>query len=223
MFWTKKKQLKDLDRNQLIIKWADELIFHSDHLGKINKNSLMPGSFQTPEEIEVWRKDEEGKLRNHVISLSGNTNGNLDVATNEMVGYLEGIKNHLLSHRYVKDPVPPNYEWVLSDIGWTVKELEGHFKYKQHRKREIGILKHQNTINWLLFSTALASVIFPFIIAIFLQKDTNVNVQPQSIVTQVDSLHLRSLVEDILKSKDTMKKEAPQKKETPTKQDDITQ
>ncbi len=208
--WRNEKPLNEMDRNEIIIKWADELIFHSDHLGKINKNSLIPGTFQKPEEIEVWRRNEEGKLRNHVIASLGETKGDLDMQTNEMVSYLEGIRNHLLSHRYIKDPTAPNDDWILSERGWIAKELGGHLKYQQYRKRELNILRNQHLTNiGLIIATCLAATM-PFVVAwIFTTKVYNTNVLPAPVyrpAISIDSVLLHQQVDDAIRKKiSTMK------------------
>ena len=132
--------------------------------------------------------------------------------------YLTGVKNHLLSHRYIEDPSATGSFWKLTDKGWLVKELGGHFRYKKYREREIGVLEHQNIINWLLFCTALASVICPFVIAIWLAPDTNVTVKSEpKIEMNMDSERLRSVVNEILKERDDLQnKMKSEKAKSPT-------
>ena len=177
---------KELSRNDKIIRWADLLIFNSDHLGRVNKNSLMPLGLQNAEDINVWMNNEEGELRK-------------DHTENEVIGYLEAVKNHLLSHRYIKAPIPLDRFWHLSEKGELMKELGGHLAYQNYRKSEIGLITNQGLINKLLILATGLAAVMPFIAAwLFTTKVYNTNNLPAPIFRpdiHIDTVWLREKVD----------------------------
>lgn len=206
-----RNKLKDLDRNEIIIKWADEIVLAANHLGEVSRDSFMPDMYlstqePTQETLEFWRNDPARKIREYVISNLGDIKGQLDVLTKELIGYLEGVKNHLLSHRYIKEPVVTERFWRLSERGELMKELGGHQNYQKYRKREINVIKNQQLINiGLIMATTLAAVM-PFVVAHFYPPTVTVNVsEPSQRPTHNDTVLLRHLVEEYERSKDSTK------------------
>lgn len=155
--WRDDKPLNEMDRNELIIKWADELIFHSDHLGKIQTDSFNPALT-----ADTFVHSDILAIRQEAESRLGNINGDLDKRNKWLIDFREGVLNHLLSHRYIKDPVPGEDIWGTSEKGDLVKELGGHFKYQRHRRRELNILKHQSFINRTLVIATILAAVMPF-------------------------------------------------------------
>lgn len=147
-----------MDRNELIIKWADELIFHSDHLGIIQTDSFNPALT-----ADTFVYGDILAIRQEAESRLGNINGDLDRRNRWLIDFREGVLNHLLSHKYIKDPIAGEDIWRTSEKGDLVKELGGHFKYRRHRRRELNILKHQNFINWTLVIATLLTAFMPFV------------------------------------------------------------
>ena len=97
-----KKELKDLDRNEIIIKWADEIVLSANHLGHVSRDSFMPDMFlstkaPSQETQELWRTDPARKIRNHGIAKLGDSKGQLDIVTKELSGYYGGVENDRLS------------------------------------------------------------------------------------------------------------------------------
>ena|SRR5665213_2694298 len=135
-----KKALKNLSENELIIKWGDELIFHTNEFGQISKDSfLLDNVFDlappTQEEIE-WRKvDPSRSIRNYILSklksIHKNGSLNLDPIGKELDKYEVGVKNHLLSHGYIESPIWTERFWRISDEGKLVRKSKGHYKYQR--------------------------------------------------------------------------------------------
>jgi hypothetical protein len=196
-----KKKLKDLSRNDIIIKWADQLIFHSNHLGVINKNSLIIDAYLIPEEIAIFNANEEGRIRAYVLSTIGIDINDVNKYARDFTEYLTGVKNHLLANRYIQTPTAPNFEWILSEIGWKAKELKGHFKYQKYRRREIKVYQNQQTNTILLIIATALAAIMPFVVAHFYSPNITVNVPPQNqLPTHSDSVLLRHFVEEYQRS-----------------------
>ena len=196
---------KEETRNDIIIKWADEIVLAANHLGQISRNSLLPEPFQTQQEIAAWRTGEVGKIRSHVIRSLGDTKGNLDIITNEMISYLEGVKNHLLSHRYIQEPQVTEMFWKLSEKGELMKELGGHFAYQKYRKSEIKLITNQGLIYNLLILATFLAAIMPFLaIWIFPTRVSNNNIVPQQVFRpdiRIDSVWLHQQVDDLIQKK----------------------
>jgi hypothetical protein len=64
-------------------------------------------------------------------------------------------------------------KYLITDKGVICYELGGHKKYIKHRRRELSVLKNQNTINLILGLTAIASVCMPIIIEIYKSDKPN--------------------------------------------------
>lgn len=152
----REKHIKSLDRNELIIKWGDEIVLNANHLGEISKESFMldwvfsdlpPSS----EEISRVQNDPARKIRDEVLKRLGNINGELDIIGKTLEEYVVGVKNHLLSHNYIKDPITTERFWRLSDKGESMKELGGHKKYQAYKKREFAAtISDQNSKKYYL-------------------------------------------------------------------------
>jgi hypothetical protein len=211
IYWDNEKPIEKLDDNDRFIKWGDEIINGADHFGHVNS-----GHFSAAEvKIDGYLSSETKKIADILRKEAQEKGKDID---SEFARYVAGFRNHVLQHGYMKEPTPEENYWKVTKKGKLSQELGGHYKYKEHRKREIEILKNQNFINKILGLTAVAAIICPFIIAIFFNKQPIVNVplQPNPRVEfHIDSVLLRSAVEDILKSKESMKKKEEERKDTP--------
>lgn len=194
----KKKSLKDLDENELIIKWADELIFNSNHLGEISKESFLLDHLFDKEPLGI---KELKTIRDFVVSKIKIINGEITISK-ELGMYQDAIQKHLLSHRYIILVQKENeFVWVLTDKGWLVKELDGHLNYKEHRKRELNVLLNQNKVNnWLIggiISSALIGIIMPYVTYKFFQTGNThyiINKQYNADTIKVKSVTLDTLL-----------------------------
>lgn len=195
--WRDDKPLNEMDRNELIIKWADELIFHSDHLGKIQTDSFNPALT-----AETFVHSDILAIRQEAESRLGNISGDLDRRNKWLIDFREGVLNHLLSHKYIKDPIAGDDIWRTSEKGDLAKELGGYFKYQQHRRREINILKNQAKVNNWLIGATFAAAVMPFLAAwIFSTKVYNTNVLPAPVYRpdiRIDSVWLHQQVDAAL-------------------------
>jgi hypothetical protein len=203
-----KKDLKGLDRNQLIIMWGDLIVINSNHLGHVSRESFMldwvfDAKPPTPEQVIMVQNDPARKIRDEFLRRLKATAANLDLIGKELESNLTGVKNHLLSHRYIKDPVITESFWRLTERGDLMKELGGHRKFQRYRRRELRVLQNQQTNTILLiFATALAAIM-PFVVAHFYPPVVTVNVPPPSQrPTHSDTVLLRQLVEEELKHRE---------------------
>jgi len=147
---TDKRNLTKLDRNELIILWGDTIVLNSTHLGQVSRASFMLDWVfdkvpPTPEEVEAIKNDPARKIRDEVLRRLNIQPNQLDRIGNELQSYITGVKNHLLSHGYIKEPNVIDSVWMLKGKGRLMKELGGHRQYQKYRKREIRVLQNQQT------------------------------------------------------------------------------
>ena len=205
-----KKDLKKLDRNELIIRWGDLLILNSNHLGEVSRGSFMldwvfDKQPKNQEDVDRVKNDPARKIRDEFFRRLNAPAGQLDLINNEIGRNLTAVKNHLLSHGYIENPNFNETFWRISDKGKIMKELGGHEKYKKHRIRELSILKNQNTVNTLLIIIAILSVITAVLTSYFSTDKTIV------INDTKGKYELRQIAPDtllltpVLMEKDTLK------------------
>jgi hypothetical protein len=211
MFNKKNKPLEKLDRNELIIKWGDEIIFNVNHFGEVSIDSFMLDNLfdlapPTQEEIEWRRADPARRIRDHVLSRLKIDPSQLDVIGKELESYLTGVKNHLLSHAYIKDPVVTERFWKISDEGKSMKELRGHKEYKAYKKRKFDAeISDQNskiyyipiiiailgiavsgTISWLVYDYNKTKT--GKVEERLYKLDTRITLKQEKLQSQVDSI-----------------------------------
>ncbi len=197
--------------DELIIRWADTIVLKSDYTGKLDRRSFKLDWVYEPtpttiDEVNEWANAPDRAIRESVIV------GQTDPieTTKFLIPYLEAVKFHLLSNDYISSKEVVNQEWVLTERGKLMKELGGHKNFIAHRKWEIHAVRSQWRINaGLLLVTGLA-ILVPFISEwIKTSKTSNKRGEYPPLVVHYDSLQIRSIVEDILKNKESMmKKEA---------------
>lgn len=72
------------------------------------------------------------------------------------------LTGFMIRNGYFYDDEQRHY-YVITDRGNLARELGGHKKFREYRKREINILMHQNSINKGLLITALLAILSPFL------------------------------------------------------------
>jgi hypothetical protein len=191
----------------IIIQWADALITDANSKGEIPLTSFWEANMlerlREPEEIIAFNGSRAKIIREKAVSDFQQEQDTVAASMSELKTYREKVKHHLLHEGYIRVKQifkgADGETWLLTKRGRTVKYLGGHNEYKDLLKRKLNILRHQNTINWLLFSTAVAAIVVPFIVAIFFSPENIINVPPHS---HNDSVLLHQLVEDALKQKE---------------------
>jgi hypothetical protein len=129
-----KKSLKNLSENDLIIKWGDEIVFTVNEFGEISRASFDPSVYFAKDYLPT----EVAEIRNHVIdSLEDKIGDATIIIPNELIRYLQGVKNHLLSNGYIEPPDVTKTFWRISDEGKLMKKYGGHKKYTSHKERQI--------------------------------------------------------------------------------------
>lgn len=196
------KNFKKLDRNEMIKMWSDEIVLSSNHLGQVSFDSFILGVF-------LPRGGTVKKIQDYVIASLGDFGGDLEIPKSELLGYMEGVQNHLLSHKYIKDQVAGEAYWGLTERGELMKELGGHRNYQEYRRREINAFKNQHYINIGLIVAATLAAVMPFFVAHFYPATVTVNVPAQSQQpARADTVLLRQLVKEYQQQKDSMPKPA---------------
>jgi hypothetical protein len=174
MFKKNKKSLKDLDKNEIIIRWGDKIIFHANHLGEVRIDSFDPALI--PSETSI--PNEILDIREEIIARLDDKKENLDIRTNELISYLQGVKNHLLSHKYIQDPKANESFWRLNDTGESMKEFGGHKKYKAFKKREFDAIRSDQNSKiywwWRDWHKAIVGIIVGGIAGLFAEHQLDI-------------------------------------------------
>jgi hypothetical protein len=190
---------KSETEEERILRHADIIVANADYNGVLDNDCLDVFGILTKDKLPPIL----AKIRSELRALQPASNGDLEPIKAFIGKNYDDVRNHLLNNGYIDKP-DHTQNWILNDKGKLMKELGGHRKYKKYRKREINILQHQNTINWLLFSAAAASAIMPFIVAIYFTPNNIINLPQQNQPPYPnDTVIARQLVEEILKEKDS--------------------
>jgi hypothetical protein len=184
---TKLKTYEDIN-----IIYSDKLLTKYQFNGSFSHDDLR-------QEKEIKLTDEEKKLY-----------------TDSGMEWFPTLTGFMISSGYFFDDEQQR-RYVISERGNLAKELGGHEKFKEHRKSEIDLLKHQRWINWGLIITTSLAIIFPFGMEIlkryeiwpFKSQDPPVFQIQNHVDIHLDSIYLKSFIDSKFKNNDSLLRRRP--------------
>jgi hypothetical protein len=205
----KEKPLEKMDDNEIAIKWGDELISQANEYGEIKKSSfildtILDSNHITEEEKEWCEKDPARKIRNYLISKIKNVDNDGEVTTvrldpinRELEKFETKVKNHLLSHEYIKPPIAGENIWRIDENGKQLKRFGGHQKYKLYKERELAatVNEHKSKRYYMPVVIALGGVLISGAISLatyLLNRSNSINAEER--LSKQDTLQQQEIV-----------------------------